>query len=678
LTFSATWAICAFTSISNATLAPIRLQRGVIVDVFRFESFEVDRGAFELRRAGRPVPIERIPMELLLLLLERPGQLVTRQEILDRIWGKSVFGDVDNSINTAVRKIRQALHDNPASPRLLHTVPGKGYRIAVPAVDPGAVSAPPAVVQVPVAKPRPASAPPSNPWRMRTAIAVALAAIALVALTYWWGSAPAPGKAMIVVLPFQNLSGDAGQDYFADGMTEEMIAQLGSLDPRHLGVIARTSAMLYKGTRKDSAQIARELGVNLLLEGSVRRANDRVRVTAQLIQASDQTHLWAGSYDRDVSDILKLQSDVARGIAEKIQLTLSQQIQQSLAGTPSVDPSAYEDYLQGLQALNLRTHAGLEHAILAFGRAVARDPNYAEAYAGLARAEMVAPIFGVSTTVELLPKAVEAATRAIALNDNLADAHTALAFSKSHLDYDWPTAEREYRRGLALNPGGSQVHFFYSNGYLSPFGRHDEAIAEMKTAAELDPYSPPIQSFLGRTYVWARRYDQALSQYRKANLLDPNFAVGHERLAHLYTYLGRYNDAIAEESTARTLSGEDPQVVRSREDALRKAFAADGAHGYWQALLAIAVTGPNPPEAYDDTYGIAIIDARLGEEKRAIDSLEAAYAERKIAMSEIGIEPAFDALRSDPRFHVLLRRVGLERGTPAEVPFTERSAVPQR
>jgi TolB-like protein len=535
-------------------------------------------------------------------------------------------------------------------------------------VDPEALSISPVVVQVPLANPLPAPAIRSSPWRIRAVVAAALGAIALIALTYWMRSAPRPGKAMIVVLPFQNLSGDARQDYFADGMTEEMIAQLGSLDPRHLGVIARTSAMLYKGTRKDSAQIARELGVNLLLEGSVRRANDRVRVTAQLIQASDQTHLWAGSYDRDVSDILKLQSDVARGIADKIQLTLSQRIQESLAGTPSVDPLAYEDFLQGLQATNLRTRAGYEHAISAFSRAIARDPNYAEAYAGLARADMVAPIFGVSTTVELLPKAVEAATRAIALNDNLADAHTALAFSKSHLDYDWATAEREYRRGLTLNPGGAQVHFFYSNGYLSPFGRHDEAIAEMKTAAELDPYSPPIQSFLGRTYVWARRYDQALAQYQKANLLDPNFPVGHERLAHLYTYLGRFDDAITEESMARTLSGEDPQVVRSCENALQKGFAAQGAQGYWRALLTIAVAGPNPPEAYDDSYGIAIIYSRLGEKEKAIDSLESAYAERKIAMSEIGVEPAFDVLRSDPRFHVLLRRVGLERGTSTVVP----------
>jgi TolB-like protein/DNA-binding winged helix-turn-helix (wHTH) protein/tetratricopeptide (TPR) repeat protein len=631
------------------------------MDVFRFESFEVDRGAFELRRAGRSVAIERIPMELLLLLLERHGQLVTRQEILDRIWGKNVFGDVDNNINTAVRKIRQALSDNPASPRLLHTIPGKGYRISVLVVEPEAMLISDAVTQLPLANHPPAPQARSNPWRLSAAIALTLVAVALIVRPYLMRGVPSAGKAMIVVLPFQNLSGDAQQDYFADGMTEEMIAQLGSLDPRHLGVIARTSAMLYKGTQKDSAQIARELGVNLLLEGSVRRANDRVRVTAQLIQASDQTHLWADSYDRDVSDILKVQSDVARGIAGKIRLTLSQQVQATLAGTPSVDPAAYEDFLQGLQAYNIRTHAGFEHAIAAFSRAIARDPNYANAYAGLASAYMLAPIYGISTTVEFLPKALEAATRAITLNDNLADAHTALAFSKSHLDYDWPTAEREYLRGLALNPSNAQVHLFYSNGYLSPFGRHDEAIAEMKAAAELDPYSLPIQSFLGRTYVWARRYDQALAQFQKANDLDPNFAVTHERLAHLYTELGRFNDAIAEESRARTLSGEDAQVVRSREEALRNAVAAHGAQGYWRTQLEFATVRPNPPEAYDDAFGIAIIYARLGEKEKAIESLKSTYAERTIAMTEIGVEPAFDALRSEPRFHELLRRVGLER-----------------
>jgi TolB-like protein len=544
---------------------------------------------------------------------------------------------------------------------LLHTIPGKGYRFSVTVVDPQALPVTAAVAEMPRATrltPAPAE---SKRWPVRAAIALVAGALIVGAYLIRCVAPSAPSKAMIVVLPFLNLSGDPQQDYFTDGMTEELIAQLGSLEPRRLGVIARTSAMLYKGTRKDSAQIARELGVSLLLEGSVRRVNDRVRVTAQLIQASDQTHLWAGSYDRDVSDILKLQSDVATGIAGKIQLTLSQQVQDSLAGTPSVNPAAYEDFLQGLQALNLRTHAGFEHAIAAFGRAVATDPNCGDAYAGLARAYMLAPVFGVSTQTEAMPKARDAAIRALALNETLADAHTALAFIKAHFEFDWPTAEREYLRGIALNPSDAQGHFFYSNSYLSPFGRHDEAIAEMKKAAELDPFSPPIQSFLGRTYLWARRYDEALAQLQKSNQLDPNFAMGHERLAHLYTYLGRFSDAIAEESTARSLSGEDPQVVRSREEVLRQALTTHGAQGYWRTLLDFATVKPNPPEAYDDAYGIAIIFARLGEKEKAIDSLESAYAERKSAMTEIGVEPAFDTLRSEPRFHLLARRVGLQR-----------------
>jgi tetratricopeptide (TPR) repeat protein len=211
-----------------------------------------------------------------------------------------------------------------------------------------------------------------------------------------------------------------------------------------------------------------------------------------------------------------------------------------------------------------------------------------------------------------------------------------------------------------LNPNNAQVNLFYSNGYLSPFGRHDEAIAEMKIAAELDPYSLAIQSFLGRTYVWARRYDQALAQFQKANDLDPNFAVTHERLAHLYADLGRFSEAITEESTARALTGEDAQLVQSHDEALRNAVSAHGSAGYWQTQLEFASARPNPPEAYDDAFGIAIIYARLGEKQKAIDSLESTYTERTVAMSEVGIEPAFDALRSEARFHALLRRVGLE------------------
>ncbi|MGA2564873.1 MAG: tetratricopeptide repeat protein, partial [Steroidobacteraceae bacterium] len=468
-----------------------------------------------------------------------------------------------------------------------------------------------------------------------------------------------PPAHSIAVLPFVNMSGDAKQDYFSDGISEELLNALSRLND--LQVVARTSSFAFKGKDVDVPTIARRLNVGAILEGSVRRAGNTVRITAQLINTVTGFHLWSDTYDRPFTDIFKIQTEVATAVAQQLETRLAgdEPIRLEVGGTKN--PAAYEDFLQGLQALNLRTKAGFEQAIADFSSAVARDPRYAIAYAELARTYSLAPIFGISTPTETMPKARDAATRALALNQDLADAHTALGFIMAHFEFDWPAAEREYLRGLALNPSDAQGHFYYSNSYLSPFGRHEEAIAEMKKAAELDPLSPAIQAFMGRTYLWARRFDEALAQFKKSNDLNPNLAVGHERLAHLYTYLGRFNDAIDEESTARRLSGEDPQMVRSREEALRKALTADGGQGYWRTLLDFATVRPNPPEAYDDSYGIAIIYARLGDQAKAIDSLESAYAERELAMTEIGVEPAFDVLRSDARFQGLLRRVGLAR-----------------
>jgi len=466
---------------------------------------------------------------------------------------------------------------------------------------------------------------------------------------------------MMVVLPFLNLSGDPAREYLADGMTEEMITQLGSLDPAHLGVIARTSAMQYKGTHKDVARIAQELDVNYVLEGSVRRAGDRVRVTAQLIQTSDQTHIWADSFDRNLSDILQLESDVARAIAAKTELALSKQAEARLAVTPHVDAAAHEAYLLGLQSWNLRTREGVTGAITDFKRAIAIDPNYALAYAGIARAYSLAPVFEVAPPSESLPEAREAATRAIALDDSLADAHTTLAFIDAHYDYDWKNAEREFRRAIELNPSYAYAHFFYSNSYLSPLGLHEQAIEEMKKAIELDPLSLPIRSFSGRTFVWAHRYDEALAQFQKANQMDPNFAINHERMAHLFADIGKFNEAIDEETKARVLSGEDPQAAVQKGEALRQAFRAGGARGYWKQALELSVAKENPPEAYVDRYGLAILHARLGEKEKALSFLEKADAEHELAMTEAGVEPGFDTLRSDPNFAAVLKHIGLPR-----------------
>jgi TolB-like protein len=589
------------------------------------------------------------------MLLERSGELVTREELQRRLWPADTFVDFEQSLNAAIKRLRAALNDSADGPRYVETLSRRGYRFVTP------------VAGVPTATdarsreaPAPGVAGPRH-WRVWLALVAVFvfAGTILVRPTLLRRSRPNAGKVILAVLPFQNLSDDLQQDYFADGMTEEMITQLGSIDPQHLGVIARSSAMQYKAAHKDAAQIARELGVNYLLEGSIRRAGERVRVTAQLIQSSDQTHLWANSYDRELSDVLKLQSEVARAIAGKIQLTLSQQTEARLTGTLSVNPEAHEAYLRGLQAWNLRTKEGFERSVAEFSQAIDVDPNYAPAYVGLARSYSLAPIFGVSSATETMPKALEAAKRALALDDSLAAAHTTLAFVQAHYEYNWPASEREYRRAIELNPSDAYGHFFYSNSYLSPLGRHDAAIAEMKDAAELDPLSMPIQSFLGLTYFWARRYDEAFTQLQKANEMNPTFAVNHERLAHCYLYMGKFDDAIREETKARLLAGEDAKIVVAKEGALRKALAAAGPRGYWQKLLELSEMKENPPEAFATPYGIARIYAQLGQTEKALESLEKAYSAREIPLTQIGIEPTLDPLRSNPHFLSLLRRMGL-------------------
>jgi TolB-like protein len=499
----------------------------------------------------------------------------------------------------------------------------------------------------------------------RKAMWLALAAAAAVATIFVASSLlrsrSGTGKVRLAVLPFQNLSDDAQQEYFADGMTEEMITQLGGLDPQRLGVIARTSAMQFKASQKDAAQVARELSVNYLLEGSVRRQGQRIRVTAQLIQASDQTHVWADSYDSDVSDILKVQSEVARAIASQIRLRLTRQAEQRLSTAQRVNAQAHEAYLQGQQAWNLRSKEGSRRGIEELQRAVEIDPNYAAAYAGLARAYALSPVYGFLSELEAMPKARDAAARAIALDDSLAESHSMMGFVKAHFEYDWPAAEREFQLALNLNPSDPYAHLFYSNSCLSPLGRHGEAIAEMKKAIELDPFSSRVQSFLGRTYIWARRYDDALTHLQKTTQMFPSFAIDHQRLAHLYTYRGEFDKAITEETRTRILAGEDPRSVVKLEEALRKAFALRGPRGYWEKLLELSERSDNPPEAYTTGDGLAILYVRLGEKEKALHALERAYKERQLHMTEIGIEPAFDALRSEPRFQDLLHRIGVLR-----------------
>jgi TolB-like protein/DNA-binding winged helix-turn-helix (wHTH) protein/Tfp pilus assembly protein PilF len=620
--------------------------------VHRFGVYEFDAGTGELRKQGMRVRLEGQPVSILTILLERRGEVVTREELQSLLWQSDTFVDFEQSLNAAIRRLRLALNDSAEHPRYVETLARKGYRWIAP-MDAGV--APPEVQA-------PEQVKTHSQWRrgklwimLATAAALAGLLIAMIAMR----PRTEPARVMLAVLPFQNLSGEAQEEYLADGMTEEMITQLGSLDPERLGVIARTSAMQYKNAHKEAAEIARELRVQYLLEGSIRLQGERIRVTAQLIRASDQTHVWADNYDSDIGDILKVESEAARAIAGQIRLKLTRETNQRLSSVPKVNPQAHDAYLQGLQALNLRSKEGTQRSIEDFKRAVDIDPNDSLAWAALARAYALSPVTGYLTSSEAMPAGREAAQRAIGLDDSVAQGHTVLAFIKAHYEFDWAGAEHEYQRALALNPSDPLAHFFYSNSYLSPLGRHDEAIAEMKKAVELDPFSAPVQSFLGRTYLWARRYDESLAQFEKTVEMFPGFGLNHERLAHLYTYRGDFDKAIAEETKARILTGEDPRAVLKREDGLREALARRGPLGYWEKLLDAAQENDNPPEAYTTSYGVAIIYARLGDKQKALRSLEQAYEEPQLAMTEVGVEPAFDVLRAEPKFQEVLQRVRL-------------------
>lgn len=617
---------------------------------YKFGPFELDRSRFELRRHGQPVKLDRTPLELLFFLVERRGSLVTHEEAVDHVWGKGVFIEAESSLYTAVKKIRKALRDDTGEPQFVQTVSRKGYRFVakVEEIDSAAAAD---------SSPNPVSRWRTSPWRWRILAACVLAMLAVLVWTRLHRRQSE--RAMLVVLPLQNFSGDPQQDYLADGITEEIITELGSLDPKHLGVIARTSTMQYKQSKKDVAQVSRELGVGYVLEGSIRRSGNNIRVTAQLIRSSDQTHLWAQSYDGDLGDVLKLESNVALEVAGQIRLALSEETHERLKVTSRVNPEAHDAYLRGLQDWNQRNPQGFHEAITEFTRATELSPDYAVAFAQLSRVYSLAPIFAGMPTSEAVPKALDAANHALSLDGTLADAHTALAFTKVHYLYDWSSADKEFRRAVELEPNNPYAHFFYSNSFLSPSGRHDEAIAEMKKAIELDPLSTRIQCFAGRTYTWARRYEDALAQFQRVNQLDPNFALNHERLAHLYAVMGKFNEAIAEESKARTLIHESLDRVQAKSNRLRRAVAENGARGYWQTELDLAHEEQNPPEAYDTPLALAMIYSHLGDKEKAFANLEIAYAGRDEELTNLSIEPQFDSLRSDPRFKDLVTRVGI-------------------
>src|SRR4051794_35084360 len=623
----------------------------------RFGVFEVDLRAGELRKHGMKLRLPEQPFQVLAMLLERPGEIVTREELRNRLWTAETFVDFDHGVNKAVNRIRDALGDSATSPRFVETVARRGYRfIADLAVVEGAATAgggAPAAVLVRVDDEAPATvAAPAGfrrwyPWTI-TAVALALASLVIVWALQSRASQPGSIRSL-AVLPLENLSGDAAQEYFADGMTDELIARLGQISA--LRVISRTSVMPYKRARKPLPEIARELNVDAVVEGTVLRAGGQVRITAQLIEARDDKHLWSDSYDGDLRDTLTLQNTVARAIAEQIRINLNPQEQATLKVRRVVDPDAYEAYLRGRYFWNKRTGDDLEKAVAYFNRAIERDPTYAQPYSGLADAYALLGDweYGVLAPRDALPRAKAAAVKALQLDNTLAEAHTSLAFCLDVFDWDLRSAEAEFRRAIALNPNYATAHHWYA-WHLSLSGRNVDAIAEMRKAQNLDPVSLIINADLAELLLIAQLPDESIEQSRKTIEMDVNFAVAHNQLAVAYLQRGRRDEAIAELQKAVQLSSGTPTCTAN----LARAFAVSGRRS--EAVQLLGDLKKRPRAAISE---IAVVYAALGDNDQAMLWLEKGYEER--FNPSVLLRPGFDPLRADPRFHDLQRRVGLDR-----------------
>jgi TolB-like protein/DNA-binding winged helix-turn-helix (wHTH) protein/Tfp pilus assembly protein PilF len=636
--------------------------------------FEIDLACPELRKAGLRIPLQEQPFRVLALLLEHPGNVVTREELQTKVWPADTYVGFDEGINTAIRKLRLAFGDSADNPRFIETLPRRGYRFiapvsdlaSLPHSDTKAIEPPPDTGSAESSNSGNAS-PPEQPsrafWKIGIAAAVFVLSIAAGSYLLRRNAAPnttRPQRIMLAVLPFENLSNDPSQEYFSDGLTEETITDLGQLSPQQLGVIARTSAMAYKHTDKTVSQIGRELGVDYVLEGSVRREGGRVRVSAQLIRVSDQTHLWAENYDREPHDLLDFENDLGKAIARQVQANLSPQRENALARGRTVDPEAYDLYLKGRYYWNQRTPAGIKQSIGYFHEATTKDENFALAYAGLADAYNISNILGLYSAKESLPLAREAATKAIALDPLLAEAHAALGMEKSHYEFDFPGAEREFLTALELNPNSAYAHLFYSNCYLMPMAREAEAIAENQKALALDPLSLPINNFMAVTYGFAGDYDKSYRQFQHTIDLDPTFPLAHEYFAARLMMTGKYEQAIEENQKAELLSGASPEKAAEEAASKLKALRSGGEKAFWQRDLETRLGAHERDPKAVPASELASAYARAGNAGKAFEWLDKAYDERDGQdITLLKYDFSFRNLHGDPRYAAFQKKIGL-------------------
>jgi len=644
---------------------------------YEFGPFVLDTIQHALLKQGKPVDITPKTYDTLLLLVQNRGRMLSKEELMTTLWPDSFVEE--SNLTQQVSMIRKTLGESASEPRYIVTVPGRGYRFNAEVQTceedgerTGSNSTPQLSAytsdrsrneQLPAARTNAIGRETSEHIAIVETLGMArsrrvwlffaglfAASLLLIFGLRWKGPTTAPLNSpypmKLAVLPFQNFSGNASQDYFSDGLTEEMITQLGGLNGSQLSVVARTSSMAYKNTTKDVAQIGRELGVDYVLENGVRRDGDQLRITVQLVRVKDQVHVWANSYDRKLTHSISVQEEVAREVAQQIKVRLAH----AETGPEPLNAVANDAYLKGRYFLNQFTEDGFRQAISYFNQAVAADPKFASAYAGLSEAYTFLVITNTISPQEGWPKVRDAAQKAVELDGTLSDGRLALAHFRMQM-WDWKNAEADFKAAIALNPSSEKAHRWYA-AYLSSLGRHEESIKEITQARGLDPLSSIDSAEVVREFYYSRRYQQGLEEARKAELLDPEFPRTHFWLGHVYAQMGKYSEASAEAVRA----GPPDSILRMTEMAYASAKAGKTA----QALALLGELHERYKRSYVPAYDLAIVHLALGENEAALQWLQKAYDEHDWALMVLAVEPRLDRLRSDPGFQMLIHKVGLQ------------------
>ncbi|MCU1341764.1 MAG: Adenylate cyclase, partial [Candidatus Acidoferrum typicum] len=618
--------------------------------LIRFGVYELDLRAEELRKNGVRLKLQKQPLLVLQALLENPGEVVTREELQKRLWPPDTFVDFEHGLQAAVGRVREVLCDCADNPRYVETVARRGYRFIGPVEPP--------VIQKTVVPPIPTerddkTRSPRRIWNSWTGtfagfgIAAAVVAL-LVAFNVWelrdWLSGKTAHRAFrsLAVLPLENLTSDPKQEYFAEGMTEDLITQLSKL--ADLRVISHTSVMQYKGTHRPLPQIARELNVDAVVEGAVEFAGDRVRITAQLVDGGTDQHIWAEKYDRELSNVLLLQSEVASDIAKQIDLKLTpQQRERLVAGAHPVVPEAYQAYLLGRYYWNKRTADGLAKSGQYFQDAIKKDPNYAVAYSGLSDYFAFLTLIGgpeILPPKQAMTQAKSAAVRALQLDNSLAEAHASIGHVLHNYDWDFAGAEHEFKRAIELNPNYSTVHHWYAH-LLMQTGRVNESLDEAKRALDLDPLSPFVNNGLARQYYLARQYDKAIAQCQIGLQIDPTYLPAKIQLGLAYEQKGMLTEAISELEETRNIAETLPMPHALLAHAYATAGRKDDAQKELAVLSAISHHRYVPPSYF------AIVSVALGNKDQAFAYLQKSYQDRSEQLLYMGVEPLVDPLRDD-------------------------------